>query len=94
MIPSLSKCVNNILKEKMVKKWLLIPHVWIQRGERGSGPPPPPPRKSQVKCVSIEISIWTPPPPPPPPPHRKKLDPSGSLEKYSFLCNITSGPLL
>ena len=55
---------------------------------------PDPPRKSQVIWVSLNIMIRTPPP-------WKKLDPpgkcqtpSGSLEKYSFLCNKTIAPPL
>ena len=66
-------------------------------GDLGSGPPPPP-RKSQVIWVSLNIMIRTPPPPleknGPPPPPGKCQTPSGSLEKYSFLCNQTIGPPL
>ena len=65
--------------------YCLCVKVRIHRGDRASGPS----GQSQVIWGTIEISIWTPPPPP-----WKKLDPtgkcwtpSGSLEKYSFLCN-------
>ena len=63
-------------------------YVRIQRGggggDRGSGPPF---GKSQVIWISIEINIWT-------PLLGKSWTPSGSLEKYSFLCNKTIGPPL
>ena len=52
---------------------------------------------SEVIWVSIEISVCTPlekVDPLPPPPPWKMLDPSGSLEKYSFLCNKTNEPPL
>ena len=62
-------------------------------GDRGSGPP----GKSQGIWVSIEISIWTPHTHTPKKkvgPPGKCWTPSGSLEKYSFLCNENIGPPL
>ena len=68
-------------------------------GSSGGKMDPDHPGKSQDIWVSIEISIWT--PPPPPPKKKKKVGPpgkcwtpSGSLEKYSFLCNKSIGPPL
>ena len=71
--------------------WLFLPgilrHVRIQRGERELGSP----GKSQVIWVSLEIKIRKKVRPPPP---GKFWTPSGSFEKYSFLCNKTIGPPL
>ena len=66
-----------ILKKIICKRHL---HAWIQRGDRGSRPPPPCKVTSYMGfCRNSHFKPckkWTP---------WKMLDPSKTLENYSFL---------